>query len=101
MPKSTEKRKTNVRRTLYYFLHATKKYKLLACGAILLTTAVFVLRSAIIPLNLANMIGDVSNGLAEEQIIPTLLPQALAVIVAMALNNFVFGPLRLYCVWKM
>lgn len=101
MPKSTEKRKTNVRRTLYYFLYATKKYKLLACGAILLTTAVFVLRSAIIPLNLANMIGDVSNGLAEEQIIPTLLPQALVVIVAMALNNFVFGPLRLYCVWKM
>lgn len=101
MAKSTTKHKTNVRRTLYYFLHATKKYKLLAFGAVALTTAVFVLRSAVIPLNLANMIGDVSNGLAQDQIIPVLLPQALTVVIAMALNNFVFGPLRLYCVWKM
>ena len=101
MPKSTIKRKTNVRRTLHYFLHANKKYKLLTAGALILTPLVFVIRSAIVPLTLANMLGEISAGLDADEIIPVLLPQAIIIIVAEALRQLVFGPLRLWCVWKM
>ena len=99
MAKSTTK--TNVRRSLYYFLHATKKYKLYAAGALILTPIMFVIRSAIVPLTLANMIGAVSAGLDKEQVAPVLLPQALTIIIAETLRHFVIGPLRLLCVWKM
>lgn len=99
MSKSTHK--TNVRRTLHYFLSATKKYKLLAAGALILTPLVFVAKSAIVPLALADMIGAVSDGIPQDQIIPTLLPQAITIAVSMILVNYIFSPLRLYCVWKM
>ena len=49
------KKKNCTRRTLYYFLNATKKYMGLAIGGVITTPMVIFLRSILTPLLLADM----------------------------------------------
>ena len=96
-----KKKKSYTKRTLYYFLGATKKYKWLAAGGLITTPIVIFIRNILAPLLLANMIQVISDGLRGEDLILALLPEAILLIVTTALRSFVFGPLRLWCVWKM
>ena len=89
------------KRTLYYFLSATKKYKGLAAGGLITTPVVIFLRNILTPLLLADMIQTISEGLRGEDLMLALLPKAILLIVATMLRSFVFGPLRMWCVWKM
>ena len=96
------KRKKNcTRRTLYYFLGATNKYKGLAAGGLITTPIVIFIRNILAPLLLANMIQIISEGMRGEELMLALLPEAILLVVATMLRSFVFGPLRMWCVWKM
>ncbi len=96
-----EKKKSNVKRTLYYFLSATNKYKGLAAGGLVTTPLVIFLRNILTPLILADMIQVISDGLRGEELFQALLPKAILLIVITIAKSFVLGPLRLWCVWKM
>ena len=98
----TDKKKKNcTRRTLYYFLMATKNFKGLAAGGLITTPIVIFLRNILTPLLLADMIQVISEGLRGEDLMLALLPKAILLIIATMLRSFVFGPLRMWCVWKM
>lgn len=99
MTKGKEKKCT--RRTLYYFLSATGKYKGLAAGGVITTPIVIFLRNILTPLLLAEMIQIVSDGLRGEELFQALLPKAVLLIVVALVRSFVVGPLRMWCVWKM
>lgn len=96
-----KKKKNYTKRTLYYFLGATKKYKGLAAGGLITTPIVIFIRNILAPLLMANMIQIISDGLRGEDLVLALLPQAILLIVATMLRSFAIGPLRLWCVWKM
>ena len=88
------------RRTLHYFWHANKKYKLLTFGAFITTPMVFALRAFCLIL-MSDMIGVVALGLPFEELKNRLLPLALMLIGEEIVRHFILGPIRLYCVWEM
>ena len=90
-----------IKRTLYYFLNAAKKYKGLTFGGLITTPIVIFLRNILVPLLLAEMIQTVSSGLRGEELFRALIPSAIIVIVATILRSFIIGPLRMWCIWKM
>ena len=94
-------KKNCTKRTLHYFWSATKKYKVLATGGLITTPIVIFLRNILTPLLLADMIQTISDGLRGEDLVFALLPKAILLIVATMLRSFVFGPLRMWCIWKM
>lgn len=96
-----KKKKDCTRRTLFYFLTATKKYKGLAAGGVITTPIVIFLRNILTPLLLAEMIQIVSDGLRGEELFQALIPKAVLLVAAAMLRSFVMGPLRLWCIWKM
>lgn len=97
-----KKKKTgNVKRTLYYFWQVTLKHKWLALGAFILTPIVIVIRSALIPLVMADMIGVVSEGLEQDELTARLLPMAAVLMVLYTMSSFVFEKLRTFCAWRM
>lgn len=89
------------KRTLHYFLGATKKYKVLAAGGLVTTPVVIFLRSILTPILLADMIQIVSEGLRGEALFQALIPKAILLIAVAMLRSFIVGPLRLWFVWKM
>ena len=93
--------KNYTKRTLHYFLGATKKYKGLAIGGVITTPAVIFIRSILAPLLLANMIQIISDGLRGEDLVLAILPEAILLIATTMLRCFILGPLRMWCVWKM
>ncbi len=95
------KKKNCTRRTLYYFLNATKKYMGLAIGGAITTPMVIFLRNILTPLLLADMIQIVSDGIRGEELYQALIPRAILLVVVALLRSFVLGPLRMWCVWKM
>ena len=97
--RSKEDRRRVSRRTLHYFWEASKKYKLLAIGTLLSTPIVVVVRTAIIPLVFANMIDKISSGIPNDQIIPTLLPSAIMLIVCHIIGSIILGWLRIRWLW--
>lgn len=97
----TDVKKNCTRRTLYYFLNATKKYMGLAVGGVITTPMVIFLRSILTPLLLADMIQIVSDGLQGEELYQALIPRAVLLIVVALVRSFILGPLRMWCVWKM
>lgn len=102
MPKQSKKeRKTAFRRTLHYYGLVTKKYKFYTLGALLATPVVVLVRSTLIPLIFANMIDRVSAGITNDQIIPELLPSAIALLACHIFGSCALGWLRIYWVWKM
>lgn len=97
-----KKKKTgNIKRTLYYFWQVTLKHKWLALGAFILTPIVIVIRSALIPLVMADMIGVVSEGLEQDELTARLLPMAAVLMVLYTMSSFVFEKLRTFCAWRM
>ena len=97
--RSKEDRRRVSRRTLHYFWEASKKYKLLAIGTLLSTPIVVVVRTAIIPLVFANMIDEISSGIPNDQVIPTLLPSAIMLIVCHIIGSIILGWLRIRWLW--
>ena len=97
----SQKKKNCTKRTLHYFLGATKKYKGLAAGGLVTTPVVIFLRSILTPILLADMIQIVSEGLRGEALFQALLPKAILLIAVAMLRSFIVGPLRLWFVWKM
>ena len=94
-------KKNCTRRTLYYFLNATKKYMGLAIGGAITTPMVIFLRNILTPLLLADMIQIVSDGIRGEELYQALIPRAILLVAVALLRSFVLGPLRMWCVWKM
>ena len=88
-------------KTLYYFWLATKRYKGLALGAFILTPIVIVIRSALIPLVMSNMIGVVSEGLPQEELVATILPMAGKLMFLYVISSFVLEKLRTFCAWRL
>lgn len=102
MTKTSEKeKKTAFRRTLHYYSIVFKKYKFYTLGALIATPLVVLVRTTLIPLIFANMIDRVSAGISNDQIIPELLPQAIALLACHILGSCIIGWLRIYWVWKM
>lgn len=97
----SQKKKNCTKRTLHYFLGATKKYKGLAAGGLVTTPVVIFLRSILTPILLADMIQIVSEGLRGEALFQALVPKAILLIAVAMLRSFIVGPLRLWFVWKM
>ncbi|MEE0888314.1 MAG: ABC transporter ATP-binding protein [Candidatus Saccharimonadaceae bacterium] len=95
------KKKNCTRRTLYYFLNATKRYMGLAIGGAITTPMVIFLRNILTPLLLADMIQIVSDGIRGEELYQALIPRAILLVAVALLRSFVLGPLRMWCVWKM
>lgn len=96
-----EKKKNCTRRTLYYFLTATGKYKGLAAGGLIATPLVIFLRNILAPLLLAEMIQIISDGLRGEELLQAMLPKAILLIAITLIRTLIAGPLRMWCVWKM
>ena len=83
MKKEEKTRKRAVAmRTLHYYLQAVKKYKWMALGAIIATPIVILIRTTFSSLIFANMIDTVSAGIPNEEIVPTLLPQAILLVLS-------------------
>ena len=95
------KKRNCTRRTLHYFLDATKKSLGLAIGGVVTTPMVIFLRNILTPLLLADMIQIVSDGLQGEELYQALIPRAVLLIVVALVRSFILGPLRMWCVWKM
>ena len=87
------------RRTIHYFWEASKKYRLLAIGTLLSTPIVVVIRTALQPLIFADMIGKISSGIPNDQILPTLLPSAIMLIACQIIGSVVLGWLRIRWLW--
>lgn len=100
MPKSTKK-PTNVKRTLHYFWQANKKYKLYTIGSVLLTVIVILERSVISPLALAQVVDLATQGLSQEALLAAIWPATTILLASEVTRNFIFGPLRLWCIWSM
>lgn len=96
-----KKPKTATRRTLHYFWEEVKAQRWLSLGAFLLTPAVIVIRSALIPLVLSEMIGAISDGLTQQEIYDQLIPQGAMFLGLYIISSLVLEKLRMYCAWKM
>ena len=97
---NNSKQRGVVRRTLYYYWQATKKYKWYALGSFLSTPIVVLIRTTLIPLIFAEMIDKISAGIPNEQIIPTLLPQGSLLVGLYLAGSGILGWLRVYWCWK-
>ena len=96
----SKQRASVAKRTLYYYWQCSKKYKWYAIGTILSTPIVVLIRTTLIPLIFANMIDAISAGIPNDQIVPTLLPQGLALVGLYFAGSAVLGWLRVYWCWK-
>ena len=98
---SKKERKSAFRRTLHYYGIVYKKYKFYTLVSILATPLVVLVRATLIPLIFANMIDQIAAGIPNDQIIPVLLPQAIALLACHIIGSCILGWLRVYWVWKM
>ena len=96
-----KERKRAYRRTLHYYGIVFKKYKFLTAVSVIATPIVVLARNTLIPLIFANMIDRVSAGITVEQIIPELLPQAIALLACHIIGSCLIGWFRIYSLWKM
>ncbi len=96
----SKQRASVAKRTLYYYWQSSKKHKWYGIGSIISTPIVVLIRTTLIPLIFANMIDAISNGIPNDQIIPTLLPQAIALIALYLGGSAILGWLRVYWCWK-
>lgn len=98
--RSKEDRRRVSRRTLHYYWEATKRHKFFAFGSLIVTPIVVIVRMTMIPYIFACMIDKVSEGISTDQIVPVLLPYAIAMIACQVIGSIVLGWLRIYWVWK-
>ncbi len=97
---NNSKQRGVVRRTLYYYWQASKKYKWYAIGTVLSTPIVVLIRTTLIPLICAEMIDAISAGIPNDQVIPVLLPKGLLLIGLYLGGSAILGWLRVYWCWK-
>ena len=97
---SKQRRKSVAKRTLYYYWQSSKKYKWYALGSFISTPIVVFIRTAAIPLITANMIDAISAGLSNDEIIPVLLPQGIALVALYLFGSAILGWFRVYWIWK-
>ena len=101
MTKHDSKQRASVaKRTLYYYWQSSKKYKWYALGSLISTPIVVLIRTTLIQLIFASMIEDVSRGIPEDQIIPTLLPKGIALVLLQLFVSAILGWFRVYWCWK-
>ena len=98
--RSKEDRRRVSRRTLHYYWEATKRHKFFAFGSLIVTPIVVIVRMTMIPYIFACMIDKVSEGISTDQIVPVLLPYAIAMIACQVIGSIILGWLRIYWVWK-
>ena len=96
----SKQRASVAKRTLYYYWQSSKKYKWYAIGTIISTPIVVLIRTTLIPLIFANMIDAISAGIPNDQVVPALLPQGLALIGLYLGGSAILGWLRVYWCWK-
>ena len=103
-PKDRSKRRSEkksvARRTLHYFWAEIIKYKWYSLGTFISTPIMVFIRSILIPYIFAEIIGLVSNGVTETEVINVLLPKALFA-VAMQIVAEALSELRLSWLWKL
>ncbi len=97
----SKNKKSTTGKTLYYFWLATKRYKGLALGALILTPIVITIRSALIPLVMSDMIGVVSEGLPQDELVAKILPMAGKLMLLYVVSSFVFEKLRTFFAWRL
>ena len=97
---SKQRRKSVARRTLYYYWQSSKKHKWYAIGALISTPIVVLIRTSLVQMIFADMIDDISKGIPEDPVIPTLLPKGIALVVLQFFVSGVLGWLRVYWCWK-
>ena len=100
MAQKTEEPKTT-KRTLHYFWREVVKYKWYSLGALISTPVVVFIRVVLGPLIFANLIGKVSDGIQENEIVSELLPQVLIYLGVYSFSSLIIEKLRLYWTWKM
>lgn len=88
-------------RTMHYYWQVVKKYKWMSLGAIISTPIVILIRTTLSSLIFANMIDMVSAGIPNDEVVPTLLPQAILLVLSYVVGSAILGWLRVYWVWKM
>ena len=93
-------KQATAKRTLHYFWQAIKKYKWMSLAAIIATPIVILIRTTFTSLIFANMIDAVSAGIPDDQVLPTLLPQAILLVLSYVIGVAILGWLRVYWVWK-
>lgn len=98
---SKKKSKKVAFRTIYYYWQEIKRYKWYSLGLLILTPTVIFIRNVLGAYIFADIIGKISAGIPENEVIPTLLPEIIIYIVTFLLNSLVFEKLRLYLCWKM
>lgn len=76
------------------------RHKWLALGAFILTPIVIVIRSALIPLVMSNMVGVISEGLPYDELVAKILPMAGVLMVLYVISSFVLEKLRTFCAWR-
>ena len=97
-----KKSKTTTLRTLHYYWQEIKSQKWYSLGMLVTTPIVIFIRNTLAPLIFANMIGKLSSGsIPEDQLVSTLLPEAIGFLIAFFLSSVVIEKLRLYFCWKM
>ncbi len=99
MTKSSKK--TNVKRTLYYFFQEIKRYKGYSFGFLILSPVVILIRNVLTVYYSADIIGKVSEGVTREQIFSDLLPEVGIFLGIYMVNSLILEKLRLYLCWKM
>jgi ATP-binding cassette subfamily B protein len=99
--KNKSKAKSAVSRTLHYYWQEVKRYKWYSLGMFLTTPAVIFIRNTLAPLIFADMIGKISAGIPEDELVPTLLPESLLFLATFLFSSLILEKLRLFFCWKM
>ena len=98
----SKQNKTNTTfRTLHYFWRELVKYKWYALGTVVLTPAVVFTGNVLGPLVFADIIGQISKGLPNDQVIPVLLPKALTYFAIRMTGILILDKLRIYLCWRL
>lgn len=90
-----------MRRTLHYYWQEIKKYKWLSLISFALTPLVIAIQNILGVWIFADIVGKVSDGVSSEEIMSSLLPEAVFYFVIYGINQLVLHQLRLYLNWKM
>lgn len=94
------KKNSTARRTLHYYWQEVKKYKWYSLGVMILSPIVIFVRDIFGVYVFADILEKIMEGIPSDQIIPVLLPEALAYLGLFILDSLVLEKLRMVCCWK-
>lgn len=100
MTENAKEPKTTMR-TLHFFWREVVKYKWYSLGAFISTPIVAFIRAILGPLIFADLIEKVSDGIQEDELMHSLLPEVIIYLIVYTFNSIVIEKLRLYWTWKM